>query len=156
MPEINSCFSGLVQEYQKDAIYSAEKFSAYLSIIFITALRLYPQAFPTMSGPFSNEIFLIQKYLEDHFSEELSISSLAAAHYISLNYLSRRFKQQTGYSPKQYLINIRLAKAKALLCESDMQVSVIAYKCGFQDVNNFIRLFRIREGITPNRYRALY
>lgn len=154
--EMNLCFSGLVREYMENEAYSIEKFNSYMSIIFIAAFRLYPAAFPSMSNTFSNEVFLIQKYIEDHYSEEISITEIAAQHYISLNYLSRRFKQQTGYSPKQYLINVRLANAKALLMESTMLVYTIAHKCGFQDVNNFIRLFREREGITPNKYRSLF
>lgn len=148
------CFSGLVREYAEDTVYSMEKFNAYMSIIFITAFRLYPTAFPSMSGPFSEELFQIQKYLEDHFREDISISELAARYYISPNYLSRRFKQQTGYSPKQYLVNIRLARAKALLLETGAPVSAIAVQCGFQDVSNFIRLFREREGVTPNKFRS--
>ena len=151
--EVELCFTGIIREFMADEKYAVEKFNAYMSLLFITAFRLYPGAFPSMSSSFSKEIFSIQKYMEDNCGEDIQIAKIASDHFISQHYLSRRFKHQTGYSPKQYLTNTRLARAKSLLVETSLPITVIANQCGFQDVNNFIRIFREREGVTPNKYR---
>lgn len=151
--DIEHCFSRIVQEYDRDEKYAVEQFNAYLTTILVSAYRLYPEAFPSMSSSFSPDIFAIQKYIEDHYAEDIRITDIAAEHFLSLHYLSRRFKEQIGYSPKQYLVNTRLAHAKALLLETGISVSEVAFKCGFFDVNNFIRVFREREGVTPYKYR---
>ncbi len=148
------CFSSILKEYLADEEYAIINFNAYMSIIFTTVFRLYPDAFSLIAGSFSDDIFMIQRYIEDHYNEDIHISEIANNYFISPQYLSRRFKQQTGYSPKQYLTNVRLAKAKSLLINTTLPITVIANQCGFNDVNNFIRFFREREHTTPNKFRS--
>ena len=148
------CFSSTLKEYLADEEYAIINFNAYMSIIFTTVFRLYPDAFSLIAGSFSDDIFMIQRYIEDHYNEDIHISEIANNYFISPQYLSRRFKQQTGYSPKQYLTNVRLAKAKSLLINTTLPITVIANQCGFNDVNNFIRFFREREHTTPNKFRS--
>lgn len=146
-------FSGIVNEYMTDGEYAVANFNAFMTLIFTTVLRLYPDAFPAAFSSFNDEIFALQQYLEEHYNEEIHISDLVNNYFISPHHLSRCFKQQTGDSPKQYLTNVRLTKAKNLLIKTSLPITVIANQCGFNDVNNFIRLFRKRENITPDKFR---
>ena len=74
---------------------------------------------------------------------------------MSLYHFSRQFKKRTGFAPYEYLIKLRLSKAKALL-SSDMSIADIANAVGFPNPSAFIRLFKKFENTTPNKYRSLY
>ena len=101
-------------------------------------------------------ILAVQSYIEEHFAEPLSISDLAGRVFMTPCYLTHRFKDATGYSPKQYLVLHRIAYAKELLAESSLPVSEVAFRAGFTDVNNFIRTFKRDAGDTPLRYRETH
>lgn len=74
---------------------------------------------------------------------------------MSYSYLSRYFKQQTGCNFIYYLYRLRIDKAKEMLKNSGFKINQIAENVGFSDVNNFIRMFKKYEGITPGKYREL-
>ena len=63
------------------------------------------------------------------------------------------FKKVTGYSPIDYLLHVRLAKAGELLLKTSIPVSEIASDCGFNDSNYFSRQFRKTYGLSPRDYR---
>ncbi len=73
--------------------------------------------------------------------------------YLSPSYVSHAFRDRTGYSPKQYLVLCRLFYARELLLTTTQSVSQIAVRCGFGEVNNFIRTFRKHTDTTPAKYR---
>ena len=73
--------------------------------------------------------------------------------FLSKYYFSRVFKQITGSSPYQYLINLRIGKAKELLVLTNCPLAEIAEMSGFSDVKNLIYLFKRQVGMTPGEYR---
>lgn len=121
--------------------------------LLILLQRVRPSFHENVSKPGKNAVLAVQTYIETHYAEQLSISNLAARVYVTPCYLAHCFKETTGYSPKQYLVQIRLASAKDLLVHTDLNVSEVAYRSGFSDVNNFIRTFRRETELTPLRYR---
>lgn len=106
----------------------------------------------TVSPIIKNAIF----YLEEHITQELRLDDLCAALDVSKFYLSHLFKEQTGFSPYEYLITLRLSYAKSLLRSTQEPVSVIAEKAEFGGSSYFIQLFRKREQITPLQYRNYF
>lgn len=94
-----------------------------------------------------------QAYIDAHFCEALPLKKLARRFYISPSYLSHAFRDWTGYSPKQYIMLSRLSYARELLLTTGDGVAAVAARCGFGDVNNFIRSFRQETGLTPAAYR---
>ncbi|MBQ9612922.1 MAG: helix-turn-helix domain-containing protein [Lachnospiraceae bacterium] len=94
--------------------------------------------------------------LEEKFTEDLSLDALCGELGISKYYLSHIFKEYTGFSPYEYLINVRLSFAKSLLRSTDQTISDISDRCGFSSSSHFIQTFRRREGITPRRYREYF
>ena len=72
---------------------------------------------------------------------------------ISEVYFRRLFREQTGTTPKQYVLNIRLQHAKRLLSETALSVGEIAERCGFSNPYHFSRTFREQTGTTPSNYR---
>ena len=94
------------------------------------------------------------QYLSAHYCDPaLTNRVLAARANISEVYFRRRFKAQLGVSPKQYVLSLRLRKAKRLLAEGWQSITGVAEACGFEDIAHFSRAFKGRYGLTPSEYR---
>lgn len=97
----------------------------------------------------------IKKYVDDHFSEDIYLESLAEIFHTSSKYMSRLLKQALGIPFKQYITALRIAKSKTLLAESDLKIDDIALSVGFNNRNSFIRIFKQTEGMAPGEYRTM-
>ncbi|MFH1476614.1 MAG: AraC family transcriptional regulator [Verrucomicrobiota bacterium] len=93
-------------------------------------------------------------YIEQHFTQDLSIPELAAKFGYSEGYLSHMFKQHTQFGIKHYLLQQRIAEARRLLEENPrMKTASVAENVGFKDFGIFNRMFKLLVGITPAVYR---
>ncbi|MGO4538236.1 AraC family transcriptional regulator [Paenibacillus sp. 2TAB19] len=95
----------------------------------------------------------IVKYINSHYGQELSLHLLAEKFYVSPYYLSRTFKEATGFTFVEYLNSVRVKEAKKLLEQSGMKVGMIAAKVGFGSVTHFGRVFKSVTGYVPLHYR---
>ena len=110
------------------------------------------------SGKVRSEHPLIAKainFLLEHFQEDISLLTVAQELNISSGYLSRLFKEEVGIPFKNYLITMRMDKAKQMLHQSGMAVSQVAFAVGYTDPNYFSEAFRKYEGVSPSEYKAL-
>ncbi|HEY5037773.1 MAG TPA: AraC family transcriptional regulator, partial [bacterium] len=94
-----------------------------------------------------------REYMDRHFRESLPIVYLAKMAGVSVSTFSRRFKKATGVGLETYLQNLRLEESRRLLKTGNLPVSQIAKGCGFKATSYFIRLFRKKNGLSPQRYR---
>lgn len=93
------------------------------------------------------------KYLESNYqSSNLTNAELAKQCRISEVYFRRIFKSYYNMTPKQFLIDIRINKAKQLLSEGALKINAVAAKCGFSNQYHFCRVFKERTGLTPTEY----
>jgi AraC-like DNA-binding protein len=99
------------------------------------------------------EIWKARKLIEEHSSEELSLTRVAQAVNISGNYLSEKFKNVTGVNFVEYVARVRFEKACDLLETVDRRISEIAFAVGFQSLSQFNRTFRKLSGTSPTQYR---
>ncbi|MBR5536009.1 MAG: helix-turn-helix transcriptional regulator [Clostridia bacterium] len=95
-------------------------------------------------------------WIKEHFSENISVSSVAEHFGYSTDYISTRVKEKTGMSAKSYITHCRMQSAKQILLCSDLSVEEIAHQCGFLDSKAFFKVFKKSEGITPTQYRTTY
>lgn len=95
----------------------------------------------------------IRDYLQEHYTDRITLDNLARMFSMSKYHLQRQVKQFLGYSPTEYLIKLRLTRAKELLNSTDMSVSDVGYSVGIENTSYFINLFRRAEGETPQHYR---
>lgn len=95
----------------------------------------------------------VLEYIEANLSTDIGVTELAATASLSPFHFSRAFTLATGYSPYSFLIGRRLARAKALLGEPDVNMGSVAAQCGFRTEGQFSRMFRRGVGTTPRRYR---
>lgn len=96
----------------------------------------------------------IKKYIKDHIDTELSRGQIAAEFYMSADYVSRLFRQETGKQLSDYITQVRINKARYLLQTTELPIGEIAYLCGYQDLAYFSKVFRIRNQMTPAQYRG--
>ena len=87
--------------------------------------------------------------------QPFSLKSFAEIAGMSVSSYTKKFREATGLSPLDYFIGLRLEKVRWFLTETNLSISEIAFKSGFSDTNYMIKLFRIRQGTTPGKYRSL-
>ncbi|HIS04536.1 MAG TPA: helix-turn-helix transcriptional regulator [Candidatus Fimenecus stercoravium] len=97
----------------------------------------------------------VREYISAHLQQNLTVQELADCMHMSPSHFSRVFKQQTGFSPYDYVLIVRLNRAKELLQRTSMTVSEIAYETGFNSESNFIYFFTTNVGISPGKFRRL-
>ncbi|NLY49176.1 MAG: AraC family transcriptional regulator [Clostridiales bacterium] len=96
----------------------------------------------------------IINYLNQNYNEKISLEQIAHNMYLSPVYISKIFKEETGESPINYLIKIRLEKARNILLRSnENSIKSIANQVGYDDVYHFSKLFKKYYGISPLHYR---
>lgn len=96
-----------------------------------------------------------KEYIKSNLQRELSVPEIAERVHFSASYFSRIFKERTGFSPYAYLVNSRIEKAKKLLAQTTLPVSVIASETGFASEANFIYCFKQKLNISPLKFRKL-
>ena len=95
----------------------------------------------------------IRRYLDEHYREQISLEMLSKLYGVSKFYLCREFKDRFTYSILNYITTMRLNYAKELLRFTSHSIQEIATLCGIMDANNFNKVFKKTEGITPTDYR---
>ena len=96
---------------------------------------------------------LAVKYMNMNFDKDITIDSLAKIIGVERTHFYRLFKDTMKISPKYYLINLRIEKAKVLLCNTTMPVSEISYSVGYKNYMSFEKIFKDMVGVTPTIYR---
>ncbi|MBT9775187.1 helix-turn-helix domain-containing protein [Clostridium sp. MCC353] len=149
---------GLVQEMEREYLGRRPYWDMYVGAdlrkMFITIFRECEKALSVKKMNSSTEIaYRVMNYLEHHYTEDISLDSVAAALYLNKNYIAHVFKDETGYSPMDYTISLRMSHAKALLMETNQSISDIAEKCGYTDFAYFSKQFKKNTGFSPTVFR---
>ena len=93
-------------------------------------------------------------WLSCHYTENISLKTIADKFGYNEKYLSHSLHSLTGMHFRHLLAHYRVERAKVLLCEKeDMPISQVALQCGFSALNTFNRVFKATTGLTPSQYR---
>ena len=93
------------------------------------------------------------RYIRAHYQEPITVESVADHVGVSRKYLFVIFKNILGISPRDYIINYRIEKAKEFLLNEDLSIGSVAYSVGYDDPFNFSKIFKIKTGQSPSEYR---
>jgi AraC-like DNA-binding protein len=104
------------------------------------------------AGSVRLEIHRAIQYMHDHFSERLTVADMAGIAGISPPHFSRLFRRETGHSPLEYLIRVRIQRSRILLRAGTDSVTSVALKCGFATPSHFTDCFRKQCGVSPSEY----
>lgn len=92
------------------------------------------------------------EYMHQHASHRVNLAELSELVHLAPTYLSRSFKETTGYSVIEFFNRIKIDKAKELMIEGDKKVKEVAQALGFTDEFYFSRIFKRIEGMSPSEY----
>lgn len=98
----------------------------------------------------------VQKYILDNFDRKISLSEVAEQMFISPQHLCKKFKKITGMQFVDYVLNIKVKKAKRLIMNSNIKVKDLAIQLGFNDYTYFCKVFKKYEGMSPLQYRSKF
>ncbi|MBQ3912069.1 MAG: AraC family transcriptional regulator [Lachnospiraceae bacterium] len=98
----------------------------------------------------------VAKYIATNCTSPLSLESVADTFFVNKCYLSRIFKEITGFTINEYINVHRIQKAQELLSSTDMSVTDIASECGYESLTYFEKVFKTYREITPLKYRSEY
>lgn len=106
------------------------------------------------SNQFSHrQIRQVREFVEGNLAVDIKVSAMANICGVSSEYFLRLFKSTVGVSPHQYVLNLRIGRAKALLGDPRRSLSDIAAECGFSHQQHLTTTFRRITGVTPGAYR---
>ncbi len=147
-------------EYFGNSEFSELSIQALLLKLFITIGENYAQqenvfssATPTKRREYVELFNETLEYIDNHFTEEISLGDIAANTGFSKFHFSRLFKQYTNYNFSDYLCFRRIKEAEALLARPDVSITDVAISSGFSSISTFNRLFKQLKGCSPSEYR---
>ena len=152
----DGCLEGLKADgYSAEAVLLHGSFDSLE--VWLEAVRLLLEALFSGSGRRITEtddmLNRVNRYIQEHFSEQISLTQIAEQFNYNSSYLSRIYKQNMHEGLSEHIIRTRIEAACHLLQESGMSVSDIAGQCGFQTTKYFITVFKRIKGATPKSWR---
>lgn len=143
----------------------SERFVQFLKFMYILyELSISDEARVLASSSFahtersteSRRVQKVKQYINDHYAEPLKLSDLADLVGMSPVSFSRFFRQRTGRTLSDYIVDIRLGFAARMLVDTSKNISEICYECGFNNLSNFNRTFKMKRNYTPRDFRAMF
>jgi len=102
---------------------------------------------------YKNIVAVAIKYIHEHYSEEIRLEDISAQVFVTPNYFSRIFKEETGQHFTEWLNKYRVEKAKILLKDVSAKIYEVAERVGYNDYKYFTHIFKKATGLTPKEYR---
>ncbi len=143
----------------KESFYAIQRFFEILYELskFTDARELSSTSFAKVDvSSNTRQILKVKSYINEHYNDDLRLEQIGSLASMTPSAFSRFFKQHTGKTLSEYIVDIRLGFAARRLVETTDSVAEICYCCGFNTLSNFNRLFRKRKGCSPTEFREKY
>ncbi len=136
--------------------YEFKMHSIFAYIIFLLDWDFKTQSpIPVTQRKMPVFILRMVEYVEENFTEDLSLASLAKHFNFSVSYIKKAFKKYLGKPVHSYMLELRIDKAKHLLLYTHYSLEKIAEQCGFPSSNYLSLIFKKKVGISPRAYKKL-
>ncbi|MFC6605084.1 AraC family transcriptional regulator [Ectobacillus funiculus] len=153
---VESILRKMIEEYED----KTEGYQTYLRLLLVELLlyiyrhikknKIEPIEYP---NSLHEKVSEIVRYINSHYMDVLTLQSLSKQFHISPYYLSRVYKEVTGFSFVEYLNQVRINEAQKLLKTTNLNVTSIAEKVGYENPTHFGRVFKTITGTSPLKYR---
>lgn len=154
-PQIQTIGSLFAQELKQGRLGGKLYRESLANLLLVHLIRQYcttPLRLEDYTGGLPRHKLLCAiAYIHDRLSENISLADIAQQLHLSQYYFCRLFKQSTGRSPYQYLIQQRVERAKQILLQGNMSIAEVAIAVGFSDQSQLTHHFKRRLGITPKQ-----
>ncbi len=104
--------------------------------------ELYSDLIPGKQYEVNDRLIKVKEYIDKNYNLPITVDGVASYFNVNRSYLSKSFKEKYGKSPKEYLLSLRLQKAKHMLNNEGMNVTETAFHCGFNSQSHFSRIFK--------------
>ena len=149
--DILASLKRIEREYKNPDAYSESVIEAELKLLIYTMVR--NRGTPEEAITKNSLIESVVAYVKENFAQDISLASVAKAHFVSPEHLSRTFKKETEFGFNEYLTTVRLRYAEQRLkSRGNESISKIGFDAGFNDSNYFSDKFKKAYGISPLRY----
>lgn len=150
--DVHHLLRQLLKEQEQEDAYSEDMMLLLLNQLLLLLVRnldetrkARPENRSRMSG--------VIRYLNENYTEPITLENLAARFYINPSYLCREFKKHIGGTVIQYVNDLRVLHAQRLLQETDKSVTEISKIVGFSNVTHFNRIYKSNTGMSPSETR---
>lgn len=158
-PLVQQIALALLAEVQQGGIAGplfTELLTSTLVVHLLRRYAVFPKAPVDVKPRLSpQELRCVTDYINDNLDKALRLHELAGLVHMSTYHFARKFKQVTGQSVYQYVIALRVAKAKRLLHEDKLTATEVSGAVGFHDLSHLNRHFKRLVGLSPSHYTAL-
>lgn len=122
-------------------------------LYYLCFLRHESNGLNSLNGYISPSLYKCVNYIKNNYSEKISLDDVAGKSNVSVSYMHKLFKKTFNKTPLEYLTEIRIQKAKYLLIATNMKISDISEKTGFESSTNFYITFKAKVGMSPSSFR---
>lgn len=156
-PTMHGVALSLLREVERGGLCGPLYTESLSNVLAVHLLRNYAEVgagAPRFAGGLSGRrLRRVTEHMAENYERDLSLVELAQVAGVSPFHFAREFKRATGAAPHQYLIGVRIGRAKALLAEGRLPLSEVSLRAGFSSQSHFTRLFHRVTGETPKSYR---
>lgn len=143
-----------VKEYNSKKIYKVQMLSAIIYQALIKIIRNDMAIEIAVSSPEKDHrIQKIEKYINKHLFEKITLSDLAKEIYMNPDSLIDFYKRHFNITPMKHINKMRIIRAKDFLLHSELSITQIADNCGYSSVHHFSKRFKEEMGISPEQFR---
>ncbi|CAM4307885.1 AraC family transcriptional regulator [Erysipelothrix aquatica] len=145
----------LLQEFKSPDAFLESVSDHLLNVLIINILRRthLKMSIKQTKTEGKNECIFVENYINTHYKQDITLDELADLTFFNKFYLSHIFKDHSGYSPIEFLLNKRLNEAKKLLLRSNHSISDIATATGFNSATHFSAYFKKKLGMSPSAFK---
>lgn len=149
---ISQIIRNMMGECYKSDAYSNNCCINWVNLLFSTLLRSYSKTLQFYNYQMGSDFSLVLQYIQHNY-QTLTLSSLAQLFHYSDPHLCTLIKQNTGYTFTDLIKRLRMSDAMDYLLNTNLKISEIAEKVGYNSADHFSRVFRNTYSISPQEYR---
>lgn len=156
----NKSVAGLGGEFESSVLYTEidhmDELASVIKIVEEQLSEIYKRLHGYEERKLSMTIMCALKYINENYANNIALSDVADEANVSMYYLSKQFKLEMNKNFVEYLNDLRINKAKALLKTTNMSIKEIAYTVGYNNQTYFCKIFKKQAGIAASEYRSKY
>jgi AraC family transcriptional regulator, melibiose operon regulatory protein len=153
--EINAVLEHILAQYESQEDHSGVLQKIYFTELYVLLSKIIRSIHGDSGRPNNPHVTQGLNYLRNFYNTHLTVTEVAAHVGVTSRHFSRLFGQELGMTVQEYISILRVAKAKDLLANSDMDITGIAFSLGFNTSQYFTTCFKQMEHLTPKVYRQM-